>query len=324
MAGTDLVVVWRATERCDTACPFCAFDVRLRRARRDLDEAEARRFGRLLSRWSAERGRRVLLAWLGGEPLLWPPLDRLTRELRGAGLRTGLTTGSRRLAEPRFRDLALEAVDELTVSLDGPPEVHDALRGRAGLARALLAALATIRTRRSPTGRPRLRVNAVLGRSTAPRLPELLAAVADSGADELTFNALGGRDRPEYFAHERLRPADLDAVETALASARRSRPRLAVRGGPRYLTRLRAAASARPTPVADCQPGRRFWFVEVDGRVGPCCFCLDSGLTLSRLHDLADLDAVEARLSSARERARPPECADCPSTQVHDKFAEGV
>jgi MoaA/NifB/PqqE/SkfB family radical SAM enzyme len=316
---TDLVVVARATERCDATCGFCAYDARLARPRRELDAGEALRLGALLAAWGAARGRRVLVSWLGGEPLLWPPLGAVSEALRAAGLGVALTSNGRALARPAWRDFALATLDELTLSLDGPSRLHDPLRGHAGLADAVLGTLAELRARRGAAPRPRLRVNAVLMRRTVEALPELVARVAAAGADELTVNGLGGRDRPDFFPAERLRPADVARAAAVLAGA--AGQGLVVRGGAGYLARLRAAAEGRAVAVADCAPGASFLFVEVDGRVAPCSFTVaEHGVPLAELRAPADLDALPARLAAARAARRAAACDDCPSTQVHGKW----
>lgn len=295
------VVVWRVTERCDTACGFCAYDARLRRPRREADPGELLRVGALLAAWRRD----VLLSFLGGEPFLWPPLVEVTAALRALGLRVGLTSNGRALAEPRWRRFCLESLDELTLSIDGPPEVHDALRGRRGLGAALLDALASLRAARRD-GRPRLRVNSVLMRDTAARYPELAAALA-TVADELTVNALGARDRPEFAAGRTLRPADLVAARLRVGAA--------------YRARLDASARGVPLPADDCPVVDRFLFVEVDGRVAPCSYSLDArGVALGELRTVADLDDLPRRFARARAAA----CDDCPSTQAHGKFLRGT
>lgn len=290
-----LVIVWRVTERCDTACDFCAYDVRLRRSRRDFDAERARAFGARVARWA--RGRRVLVSWLGGEPLLWRPLRDVSRELRDLGLEIGVTTNGRALGDDEARRWAAEELDELTLSIDGPPAVHDALRHRQGAGAELLETLGAIRRSRR-NGRPLLRVNTVLMRGNVAAFPELVELCG--AADEITFNALGGADRPEFFADNRLRPGDLEGLPDS--------PRL--RGGPGYLAKLRASARGAVTPVEDCGPGRRFWFIEIDGRLAPCSFTVaDQGVLLEEI----DLDSLPFH-------SRAPACADCPSTQVHAKF----
>ena len=58
----------------------------------------------------------------GGEPLMHTDLFRLSRLLRGRGIRTTiLTTG---LLLERDADRVVNSVDEVIVSLDGPCEVH--------------------------------------------------------------------------------------------------------------------------------------------------------------------------------------------------------
>jgi MoaA/NifB/PqqE/SkfB family radical SAM enzyme len=291
------VVVWRVTERCDTSCGFCAYDARLRRSRRDADPAEVVRAAR---RW-AEGGGALLISFLGGEPFLWRPLVEVTAALRGLGVGVALTTNGRALAEERWRRFCLDSLDEVTLSIDGPPEVHDTLRGGGGA--ALLEALGDLRARRR-AGRPRLRVNTVLMRETVDRYPELAALVAS--ADELTVNALGARDRPEFAAGRLLRPED---VERFAAEAARLRAEgVPLRGGAGYVARLLASARGERMPAATC-PVEDFLFVEVDGTVAPCSYAVaERGVTIGAL-------------PGGFARARAAACDDCPSTQAHEKFA---
>ena len=298
--------MWRVTERCDLACAFCAYDRRLRRPRRDLDPAEARRFGALAADWARARGRELLVSWLGGEPFLWRPLADVTRHLRERGARVSLTSNGRALRHAGQRAFAAEHLDELTLSLDGPPAVHDALRG-AGSAEIVLDALRDLAARNP---RPVLRVNTVLMRDNLAAFGELARLVAEAGADELTFNALGGRDRPEFFRHHRLAPDDIAALRAALPDARRH---LRIRGGDDYLHRLAASAAGRALPVADCRAAEDFWFVEVDGRLSACSYTSELGVRVADLVKHADLDQLAT--------PRAPICDDCPSTHVHRKFA---
>ncbi len=325
-----LVLVWRATERCDTACAFCAFDVRLRRTRRELEVDEAVRFGALVGAWARASGRAAMVSWLGGEPLLWPGLAAATQALRARepGLGMALTTNGRGLADRRRLRWVTDALDEITVSLDGPPRLHDELRGRAGLGELVLRAIRELRAERGSGGghAPLVRVNTVLLRRNVDAFGELCELVASAGADELTFNALGGNDRPEFFPANRLRGEDVERFAAQLPAIRAAAAArgLAVRGSGSYLTRLRASAVGTPLGVEDCAPGTSFWFVEVDGRVAPCSFTAAEsayGVPIAELRRGEDLDALPARWAAARATSRAASCADCPSTHVHAKFA---
>src|SRR5258706_8849347 len=62
----------------------------------------------------------------GGEPLMHSDLFRLCARLRPLGIRlTILSTG---LLLEKYAQAIVEHVDEVIVSLDGPPAVHDRIR----------------------------------------------------------------------------------------------------------------------------------------------------------------------------------------------------
>lgn len=69
-----MIVLWRVTERCNLACGFCAYDRRLPGIRLEAQSADVKRFAGLLGAYQQVTGTRVLVSWLGGEPLLWEPL----------------------------------------------------------------------------------------------------------------------------------------------------------------------------------------------------------------------------------------------------------
>lgn len=318
-----MIVLWRTTTRCNYACGFCAYDRRLDIARDEIDAGEALRFGRLLADWSRAHARPVLLSWLGGEPLLWQPIWALSAALSGKRVAISATTNGSTLHRPEVRANIVAHLAELTVSIDGPAPVHDRLRGRVGAwdkVRDGLRALAAERGH-APL---KLRANIVLMRETIAHFADLCVALAEWGADEITFNQLGGRDRPAFFPAQRLRADDVTALATLVPALRQ---RLAARGvtlcgDARYLDRLRASASGEALAVDDCRPGRSFLFVDEHGVAAPCSFSGGAyGVPLAALRTVADLDALPARFAAARAAQRLATCGDCPSTQTFAKFA---
>ena len=320
-----LVVVWRVTERCNLQCPFCAYDRRLDIPRREADPSEIRRFAELLSQWSATMHRPVLLSWLGGEPLLWQPLADLTRycsnELQ---LRLSTTTNGSTLHRPEVQSHLHEHYAELTVSVDGPAASHDRLRGRIGLSDRVHAGLCALASLKRLTGHgPLLRANVVLMRATLPTFPDLCTTLADWGIEEITCNQLGGLDRPEFYPENRLLPDQVSWLADQWPTLESSLADRGVRllGGPAYLQRLVLTAQGRRLPVADCLPGRTFWFIDEQGRLAPCSFTPENyGLPIADLHSVADLLALPERFSLARTCHRAVACEDCHSTQVFAKF----
>jgi MoaA/NifB/PqqE/SkfB family radical SAM enzyme len=318
-----LIVVCRVSTRCNLSCGFCAYDQRLPYPRRDLAEANVTHLIELLARWRGQHaGRRALLSWLGGEPLLWRPWQRFSAQARARGLATSATTNASTLGRDSTRTAVLEHLDELTISVDALGARHDALRGWPGGYARALDAIRTLADRRASSGSAmRLRANIVLMRSTLADFRELTQALAGAGIDEISFNLLGGRDRPEFHACEAVPPPDLKQFLDQLPHLRARLARTGVRliGGADYATRLLAASRGLPWPIAECAPGERFLFVDEAGRVAPCAFTGDDyGVPI---HALSDLEQLPALYQAARSRRCAQACADCPSTQIFGKFS---
>jgi MoaA/NifB/PqqE/SkfB family radical SAM enzyme len=319
-----MIVLWRVTTTCNLACGFCAYDRRLRVPRHTMETAEVERFANLLGDYRAASGEDVLLSWLGGEPLLWPGVLALSRHLRERhGLRVSVTTNGSTLHRPGVTDAVAAAFDEVTVSIDAPGEVHEQLRGWPGGWQRLERGIARLAALRDAHGTPRLRVNTVLMRDTLATFPALCERLAEWSVDEITFNQLGGRDRPEFHATQALRLADVAWLRATLPAlvARMAGRGVRLCASDTYLDRFEASAAGRAIAVDDCAPRRATLFIDEHGRIAPCSFTVDhQPLTVSEVRSAHDIAALRERLA-ARHRAAPAAvCRDCPSTQVFAKF----
>ena len=319
---THLIIVWRVTEACALAGPFWAYDKRARRARASAALDEALALGALLRDYARATQRPVLVSWLGGEPLLWPPLWEAARVFVDEyGLRLSATTNGTALRSAAVRDNVARYFSELTLSVDGVGRAHDDLRGQPGLFEQLRSAVRDLRQRHPAL---LLRANTVLLRETVRDFPRLCETLAEWGIQQLSFNALGGRDRPEFFPDHCLRPADVEWLSAQLPALRLhlAERGLTLLGGEPYLQRLRAFAAARPWPIADCAPGQSFLFINEQGFISPCSFTsAEYGVHWRDVRNLADLPA---QLAERQQRHPAPACADCPSTQVFGKFSNSL
>lgn len=283
-------------------------------------------FGSTLASYQRDTGDRVLVSWLGGEPLLWRPLEQLTtRFVRDFDLRVSATTNGTALASEDVRAHVLECYDELTVSVDGLAKTHDSVRGWRGGFAALRRVVPLLAAGRRSRRVPRLRANVVLMRDNVGEFAKLCLELATWGIDEITFNQLGGNDRPDFWRDHRLRPSDLDLLGEVMPALRDRLGALGVRlrGGNRYIERIRSSVAGRLLPVHDCGPGERFLFVSEGGVVAPCSFTTDAlGVPLAELSTTDDIASLPARFAAARDGRYTPlaVCGDCPSTQVFAKF----
>lgn len=319
-----MIVVWRVTTHCNLSCGFCAYARDLPTPRTAVNEDVVRRFVQLLAHYQRQRDEPVMVSWLGGEPLLWKPLARLSMMAHELGLRVSATTNGTGLKSNAMLRLITDHFSEITLSVDGPQAFHDAIRGWAGGFEQLRVAVA--RLRGISSGRQQrllIRVNTVLMADNVRLFAPFCEELTTWGIDEITFNQLGGNDRPEFHREHRLGAADVEELMLVVPALRDNLQQQGVRlsGSAQYLRRFHASATGQLMPVADCHPGSQFLFVDEHGRIAPCSFTsTDYGVHIADVVTIADLERLAGRYTLARREQRSRWCDDCPSTQVFAKF----
>ena len=219
------------------------------------------------------------VAWAvftGGEPLMHSDLFRLCGILRERAIRVSvLSTG---LLLARYAAAIAENVDDLIVSLDGPPEIHDGIRRVPGAFAMLQAGVRTLREIR-----PDFQITARLTvqRMNRTHLRAAVAAARALGLNGISFLAADltstAFNRPDGWTPERLTGValsqeDLDGLEKeieALVSSGECGGFVAESAAKlgRIVNHFRGSAVA---PV--CNAPWVSAVVEPDGVVRPCFF----------------------------------------------------
>jgi len=152
----------------------------------------------------------------GGEPTLYPHFAAFLTEAKRRGFVVHLQTNGTLL--DRVADsLVAQGVEMVTVSLDGPLEVHDTIRGQEGAFRKTcegIKALVAARDRQRSPG-PIILINCVISKASLPTLDHMVPLALGLGADILQiqhtiFNAAANVQRhnralsPEFAAKEGL------------------------------------------------------------------------------------------------------------------------
>lgn len=116
---------FQLTRRCNLRCRFCGQSQGM--ADGEDTELPLNFWFAAAAQLKASAGKRTpfVMLW-GGEPLLYPEFDRLAEYLKSRGFRTGIVTNGTLI--DRHTE-ALEAIDELHISIDGREELNDAVRG---------------------------------------------------------------------------------------------------------------------------------------------------------------------------------------------------
>lgn len=226
--------------------------------------------------------RRVMLT--GGEPLLHRNLWALCDSLRGLGIRVTLvTTGL--LVWLHAGDIA-RSVDTVVISLDGPPEVHDAIRRVKGGFAKIAQGVTALRAQAAP---PRLIARSVVQRDNYACLDATIASARRIGFDEVSFLAAdltsAAFNRRDPWSAERqaevaVPAAALDQLSQAIGRAQAADPESFssgfVAGGVASLTRIRdyyrAAAGQATFPDSRCNAPWVSAVMEPGGVVRPCFF----------------------------------------------------
>jgi MoaA/NifB/PqqE/SkfB family radical SAM enzyme len=280
----------------------------------------------VLSEYQQITGDSVLISWLGGEPLLWAPLTELTKTFCSEyRLRISTTTNGTRLSSAEVRAHLLEYYSELTISVDSIGSLHDELRGWPGGFVRLERDVTKLANEKRINGRGLiLRANVLLMRETLSGFEKLCMRLADWGIEEITFNQLGGNDRPEFYAAHRLLPEQANWLITELPRLRKRFAALGLRlhGSDNYADRIRATTYGERLSIQDCHAGENFLFINELGRIAPCSFTSSGyGIALSDITSASALRELPFRFSELRNQRRHAACGDCHSTQVFAKFA---
>ncbi len=141
----------------------------------------------------------------GGEPLLYKDIVGALEIIKSAGLRVNIITNGTLLAR-HARDLVRLGLDEIIFSLDGPPEVHDRVRNRAGVFADAAAGFEELARAKQQLGRrsPVVNVNSTIFDFNYRQMNETLDTARSLGAEEVTFHHLIFINRPMYAAHQEL------------------------------------------------------------------------------------------------------------------------
>lgn len=179
--GFPLVrVLFMLTGDCNLDCEMC-----------NAPRANQNLLGEDIRRWRADRMtlddyRRVLddlQAWrsditlTGGEPLIHREWWRIARAAKERGLKVDLQTNGVFL--DRFLEPVLENVDVLNLSVDGPADLHDQIRGREGSFDKIMANARLVEEGRKRRGgrTPMINVVPTITESNQDRLLETADAI---------------------------------------------------------------------------------------------------------------------------------------------------
>ncbi|HVY45701.1 MAG TPA: radical SAM protein, partial [Minicystis sp.] len=222
------------------------------------------------------------VALIGGEAYLRQDLVEVVRALAARGVRVTMQTGGRAFPAERAARLRDAGMTAIGVSVDGPEDVHDLLRGNAGSHAAALRAIENARAAGMVAT-----ANTQINRLSYRRLRETVAPLRARGVEawqvQLTTPMGHAADRPEWLLEPFRVVAVIDtlaAIQTEALDAWRAAggvgaPFNVVAGnnigyfGP-HEQLLRSQPLGLEEHWRGCRAGMNVISLESDGTVKPC------------------------------------------------------
>jgi len=177
--------------RCNLACPMCGQwgergsfkEMGRKECRAELTVRDVGSIVEQIAHW------KPAVTLFGGEPLMNPCIVDMIKCIKRAGLRCNMITNGTLIGK-WSEELVRSGIDELIVSLDGPGEVHDRMRGKQGTFDRLVGGLEALNNakRKLKSRKPVVNINTTIWEDNAPHLHELMPLAGRLGARTVTFH----------------------------------------------------------------------------------------------------------------------------------------
>ena len=201
----DFFFQWHLTSRCNLACSHCYQEGA------PAPEPDAAAIAKIanaaadtVAAWGQAYGIGFSPAFnvTGGEPLVLPGIMDVLALLKGKGFEVSLLTNGTLVDGEKARRLA-DLLDSAQVSVEGPERVHDAIRGRGNLAKAMRGAELL-----AAAGIP-VNLNVTLSKLNIDCIDEVISMARDAGAVRVGFSRLVPSGRGRDLAKEMLAPDEV-------------------------------------------------------------------------------------------------------------------
>ncbi|SHM52697.1 Radical SAM superfamily enzyme, MoaA/NifB/PqqE/SkfB family [Anaerosporobacter mobilis DSM 15930] len=323
--GKKRVIVWRITQTCNMTCKFCSYSKEVIRQRNDANLEEVERVSDILGKYKQKTGEELLISFIGGEPFLWEPILNLSKKMAMEyGVEISTTTNGILLASREVRKTIINYFSEIVISVDGFEECNDDVRQCVGHFKTVSENIAKlVQEKREAGSNLVIKVNTILMRKNIGQFEEFCEYLANLGVNEITFNQLGGYDRPEFYGDNRLEPMQVAQLIERLPHIRErlSKYGFIVHGSESYLERILLTTENRKNPIIECNPCSWFWFINENGYISPCSYTsYEYKYDTKQIKSLEDIAQVELYYRELRQCKRSKWCEDCYCTQVYDKF----
>jgi len=306
----DFFIQWHLTERCNLRCLHCyqtgvgKEELSLGEIREVLTEV-----GELLAAWSESYHLEFSPSFnvTGGEPFLRLDLFEILAAMAESGFGIYLLSNGTLIDRARAEKLAGIGVKGVQVSIEGPEEVHDSIRGkgsfaasRQGIGHLLDAGL-------------QVTLNATLSELNGADFHEMVEIAGKLGAQRLGFSRLVPSGRGEELVGRMLAPERLRLIYESILNLEHDNLKI-VTGDP-MATQMQGRGDREDlgsVATGGCAAGVSGLTILPDGTVTPCRR-LPLPLGNVRRDSLREIWADSEILERLRDRGQyRGKCGSCP------------
>ncbi len=263
----DFFIQWHLTEKCNLRCAHC---YQAGTCKEEVPLSEIKRVARdvkeMVAAWEDAYDLLFSLSYniTGGEPFLRDDLFEILREIRGTQAEIYLLTNGTLVTPEKARMLEGHGVKGVQVSIEGPEEIHDRIRGQGSFVKALRGVEHLLEAGIVVT------LNATLSRVNSDSLSDFVKLASQLGVQRLGFSRLVPAGRGRQLLDEMLEPDDVKRLYEAAFTV--DVPGLEVVTGDPIASQMRDAVvdDLGSTPIGGCAAGLSGLTFLPDGTITPC------------------------------------------------------
>ena len=249
------------TLRCNEYCVHCGSNC----GKEQCPEVSAEEFHKLLVNIRCDfLGKLPFLAFTGGEPLLRKDFLDIANDASQLGYQWGITSNATLIDRQMAKELHRAGMESISVSLDGPREVHDQIRGRKG---AYDQTIRGVEALIDEGGFGNIQITTVINHSNISYLDRMFDILSDIDIDSWRIVAMEPIGRALNHPELLLTPEDHRTLLDFIQEKRQEQ--FPVTYGCCHYLGIRYEREVRDW-FFQCQAGRTIAGVMTNGDIGAC------------------------------------------------------
>ncbi len=304
----DFFIQWHLTERCNLSCRHC---YQSGRWMSELSLAEIREViaevAEMLQEWENAYGLHFSPSFniTGGEPLLRADLLDILTEIGSHGFAMYLLTNGTLIDFETAELIAGRGIKGVQVSMEGPSEIHDAIRGSGSFAASCAG------VRHLLAAGIKVNLNVTLSRANADQMLAMIPIAKELGVQRLGYSRFVPSGQGMQMVSELLSPHEVKELYEQLMTL--AVPGLDIVTGDPLAAQMQVEAGgpAGCTPFAGCAAGVSGLTLLADGTIVPCRR-LELPIGNVRSDSLREVWATSELLTRLRDKSRyAGKCGSC-------------